>query len=275
MRILRKAVYVGVAVVMACGGAGQPSRTPDPLAGNYVLKGGGGALDAIKALTAAYNVAHPNVVFQGFEDVGSDASVTLAATGDIDGGFISRDLRAPEKGTVEAVSIGFSGTGVGVNASNPVKNLTKEQVRKIFAGEITDWKDVGGSPAKIRVLLREPGSATRSTFETYFFGSTKPVYTKDAIEVFEVDETLKAVASFRDSIGMMSMVAKTFNYTEVRMIALDGVEATRANLSNLTYPIRRPLYLVVTPDPAKLKPAMKSFVDWVKGPEGQKVIASL
>src|SRR5712692_4702416 len=275
MRILRKAMYVGVAVVMACGGVGQPSRTLDPLAGNYVLKGGGGALDAIKALTAAYNTTHPNVVFQGFEDVGSDAAVTLAATGDVDGGFISRDLRAAEKGTVEAVPIGFSGTGVGVSASNPVRSLTKDQVRKIYSGEITDWKDVGGNPGKIRVLLREPGAATRSTFESYFFGSTKPVYTKDAIEVFEVDETLKAVASFKDSIGMLSMVAKTFSNTEIRMVAVDGVEATRANLSNATYPIRRPLYLVINPDPVKLKPAIKSFVDWVKGPEGQKVIASL
>jgi phosphate transport system substrate-binding protein len=276
MRILGKIAYAAVMLVMACGGALQaPTKTLDPLAGNYVLKGGGGALDNMKALANAYNAIHPNVVFQGYEDVGSDAAVTLANSADIDLGFISRDLKAAEKGTVEVLPIGFSGTGVGVNASNPVKNLTKEQVRRIYAGEITDWKDIGGNPGKIRVLLREPGAATRSAFESYFFGSTKPVYAKDAIEVFEADETLKAVGSFKDSIGMMSMVSKSFNNTDIKMVAIDGVAATKENLSNATYPIRRPLYVVYNPDPNKVRPAIKDFISWIKGPDGQKVIASL
>ncbi len=261
----------------ACGGGSplQAKPTEDPLGGPYVVKGGGGAIDAVKALTSAFGKIHPTIVWQGFDDVGSDAGVKLAADGTIDLGYISRDLKAAEKGTVETLPIGASGTGVGVNAGNTVKALTKDQVRKIFSGEISDWKDVGGPPGKIRVLLREPDSATRSAFESYFFGSAKPVYSKDAIEVFQIDETQKAITSFKDAIGMMTINAATLTNTEIRLLTIDGVAATRENLANGTYPIRRPLYFVYNTDQTKLKPTIKAFVDWVKGADGQKVLASL
>lgn len=264
-------------VAGGCGGATPISSKPtaDPLAGTYVIKGGGGAIDSVRALTTAFSKVHPTVIWQGFDDVGSDAGVKLALDGSIDLGYISRDLKDPEKGTIETISIGASGTGVGVNTTNTVKALTKDQVAKIFTGKITDWKDVGGAPGKIRVLLREPESSTRSAFESYFFGKEKPVYAKDAIEVFQIDETLKAIASFKDAIGMMTMNAQSFGSSDMRLLTIDGIEATRENLANGKYPIRRPLFFVYNPDGTKLKPAIKSFIDWVKGPDGQKVIASL
>ena len=279
MRLLLKCLYIALAALFAasCGGASPIASKPtaDPLAGTYVTKGGGGALDAVKALTAGFSAVHPTVIWQGFDDVGSDAGVSLTVSGTVDLGFISRDLKAPEKGTVETVAIGASGTGVGVNATNPVKALTKDQVAKIFTGQITDWKDVGGAPGKIRVLLREPESSTRSAFESYFFGSTKPVYAKDAIEVFQIDETLKAIGSFKDAIGMMTMNAKAFSTADVGLLTIDSIAATRETLANGTYPIRRPLYFVYHPEPAKVKPTIKAFIDFVKGAEGQKILAGL
>ena len=281
MKYASKAFVLSTALAVllaACGGATpviQPKPTDDPIAGTYVIKGGGGAIDSVRALTTAFSKIHPTVVWQGFDDVGSGAGVTLAVDGSIDIGYISRDLSAAEKGKVELIPIGASGTGVGVNGVNLVKGLSKDQVAKIFTGQITDWKDVGGNPGKIRVLLREPESATRSAFESYFFGSTKPTYAKDAIEVFQIDETLKAIGSFKDSIGMMTMNATSFNSTDVKLLTIDNVAATRETLSNGTYPIRRPLYFTYNTDPTKLKPAIKSFIDWVKGPDGQKIIANL
>lgn len=267
----------GVAVLLAsCGGAAiAPKATDDPIAGTYVIKGGGGAIDSVRALTGAFTKVHPSVIWQGFDDVGSPAGVKLAIDGSVDIGYTSRDLTAAEKGTVESIPIGASGTGVGVNAANTVKGLTKDQVAKIFTGQITDWKDVGGAAGKIRVLLREPEASTRAAFESYFFGATKPVYAKDAIEVFQIDETVKAIGSFKDSIGMMTMNATAFSAAEMKLLTIDNVAATRETLSNGTYPIRRPLYLVHNIDPAKLKPAIKSFIDWVKGADGQKIIANL
>lgn len=280
MKVAVKSFVLGTVlalVAVSCGGANPITSQPtqDPLAGTFVVKGGGGAIDHVRALTTAFSKLHPTVVWQGFDDVGSDAGVQLAVDGLVDLGYISRDPKDPEKGKVEILPIGASGTGVGVNASNTVKALTKDQVRKIFAGEISDWKDVGGQPGKIRVLLREPESSTRSAFESYFFGKDKPVYSKDAIEVFQIDETLKAITSFKDAIGMMTMNAKSFSTADVKLLGIDGIDATRENLTNGKYPIRRPLYFVYNTDASKLKPTIKTFLDWVKGPDGQKVIASL
>jgi len=278
MTLLRKSLKLALValLVASCGGANPIAKaTDDPLAGTFVTKGGGGALDAVKALTSGFTAVHPTVLWQGFDDVGSDAGVSLTVSSTVDLGFISRDLKAPEKGTVEIVPIGASGTGVGINASSSVKALTKDQVAKIFSGQITDWKDVGGAPGKIRVLLREPESSTRSAFESYFFGSTKPVYSKEAVEVFQIDETLKALGSFKDSIGMMTMNAKAFSTAEVRMLTIDNIAATRETLANGTYPIRRPLFFVYNTEPAKVKPTIKAFIDFVKGPEGQKILAGL
>src|SRR5213083_884689 len=176
---------------MSCGTAGLPApATADPLAGQYIVNGGGGALDNVKAFTDAFGKMHPSITWQGLADIGSDAGVNLAVSGETDLGYISRDLKDPEKGKVVSLAIGASGTAVAVAASNPVKSLTKDQVAKIFTGVITDWKDIGGSPGKIRVLIRESGAATRSAFEAYFFDGKKLPYAPNAVEVTTITETV-------------------------------------------------------------------------------------
>jgi phosphate transport system substrate-binding protein len=278
MRRLRTLSLIIFAALFAvsCGGAGLPSAaTPDPLSGQYIVNGGGGALDNVKALTDAFVKLHPTITWQGLGDIGSSAGVNLAISGETDLGYISRDLADAEKGKVEALAIGASGTAVAVSSSNPVKALTKDQVAKIFTGVITDWRDVGGTPGKIRVLIRESTAATRSAFEAYFFDGKKPTYAAGAIEVSTIDETTKAINSFKESIGMVTMNANTFSNTQIAFVTVDGVAATRENLNSGSYQVRRPLYLVYNPTTATAKPAIKAFLDFVKGSEGQKILAGL
>jgi phosphate transport system substrate-binding protein len=280
MRSLRTYLLLvaGALLVASCGGAipiGPAQKTEDPLAGQYIVNGGGGALDNVKALTDAFRVSHPTITWQGLADVGSDAGVNLAVSGETDLGYISRDLKDPEKGKVEALPIGASGTAVAVAASNPVKSLTKDQVAKIFTGAITDWKDVGGSPGKIRILIRESGASTRSAFEAYFFDGKKPTYAPAAVEVTTISETVKAINSFKESIGMVTMNASTFSDNTIAFTTIDGVSPSRENLNSGKYQVRRPLYFVYNSDPTKVKPAIKAFIDFVKGPEGQKILAGL
>lgn len=273
VRLARALVVAGL-VVSACGGAaGSAAPTKDPLGGRYTVSGGGGALEPVNALTQAFQKLHPTITWV-VEDVGSDGGIQLAAEGGADLGMISRDLRDAEKGSVQTLPIGISGTGMAVNAVNPVNGLTKEQVSGIYAGRYTDWSQVGGSPGRMTVLVREAGSATRSAFESYFF-TGKPTYGRDVIEVYELQETLKALSSFKDSIGMLSITNATLGNKSIRFLSIDGVAASKDNLANGSYKIRRPLYLVYHNDPAALKPAIRQFLDFVRGPEGQKVIAGL
>src|SRR2546429_7117119 len=278
MRRLRTVSLIILAALFAvtCGGAGLPApATQDPLAGQYIVNGGGGAFDNVKALTDAFKAAHPSITWQGLADVGSNAGVNLVVSGETDLGYISRDLTDAEKtaGKVVALPIGASGTAVAVAASNPVKSLTKDQVAKIFTGAITDWKDVGGTPGKIRVLIRESTASTRSAFEAYFFDGKKPAYGPNAVEVTTIDETVKAINSFKESIGMVTMNASTFGNTSIAFLTVDGVAASRDSLNSGKYQVRRPLYFVYSADGAKLKPAIKAFLDFVRGSEGQKILA--
>jgi phosphate transport system substrate-binding protein len=276
MRPLRTLSLIITAAVFAvsCGGAGLPApATQDPLGGQYIVNGGGGALDNVKALADAFKLQHTGITWQGLADIGSNAGVNLVISGETDLGYISRELLDTEKGKVEAVPIGASGTAVAVSASNLVKALTKDQIAKIFTGAISDWKDVGGTPGKIRILIRESGSSTRSAFELYFFDGKKPTYAANSVEVTTYDETVKAINSFKESIGMVTMNTATFTNTSIAFATVDGVAASRDNLNTGKYQVRRPLYLVY--DPAKAKPAIKAFIEFVKGPEGQKILASL
>src|ERR1700730_2697270 len=100
----------------------------DPLAGKYTTAGGGGAIYHVQALTARFDQLHPGVIIEP-ENVGSDASIALAATGGIDMGSISRDLTEDEKTKVSSLPIAAVGTAVLVNADNPVTGLTAVQIR--------------------------------------------------------------------------------------------------------------------------------------------------
>jgi len=267
MRSLRTVVLsvFAAAAVAACGGASFPGTsqpTADPLAGLYIVNGGGGALDNVKALTDAFGKLHPTITWQGLADVGSDAGVNLVVSGETDLGYISRELKDAEKTKVEALPIGASGTAVAVAASNPVKSLS-------------DWKDVGGTPGKIRILIREQGASTRSAFEAYFFDGKKPTYATNAVEVTNIDETVKAINSFKESIGMVTMNASTFSNATIAFATIDGIAASRDNLNSGKYQVRRPLYLVYNSDAVKVKPTIRAFIDFAKGPEGQKILAGL
>ena len=258
----------------ACGGAGPASSpTPDPFAGNYSGQGGGGALPQMRELTKQFSGKHPGMTWT-LEDVGSDASPGLVDSSGTDIGFTSRDLKDDEKVKVEFMSLGASGTGLAVNAANPLTALSKDQLARIFTCQVTDWKDVGGTAGRIRIFVREPISATRAVFESYVFGKNKFTYCKDYVEVQDLPQTISSLQQFPTGIGMVTMSDTTYNDPTIKLLAIDGVAPNAQNLRDGTYKIRRPLYLIWQKDASKLKPAIKSFIDFVKSADGQKILAA-
>lgn len=259
-------------LIAACGVPVPASPTLDPLAGQYSASGGGGALPAVQALTDRFKELHPGVIWRVAE-TGSDAAIKLVTSGDIDVGFISRDLKDADRTKVSALSIGFSGTAVVVNSANPVVNLTRDQVRRIYTGEVTNWSQIGGANEPVRAFIREAGAATRTSFESYFFGADKPTYGKAVTEIVEVEATLSAVASFKGAIGIATIGSRTAQDTRLRMIAIEGISPSPENLADGTYKLVRPLFLVFPTDIATVKPAVRAFLDFAKSAEGQKVAA--
>lgn len=262
--VLLVAVLVGTSCTVAA-----PAPTTDPLAGHYVVKGGGAPSDRFQALAAVFALRHPGVKWE-FEDVGSAAGIRLVAAGAADLGLSSSEPSDAFKDRVLLLSIGVSGTAVVVPVASPVRGLSKQQIRDIFAGTLTDWAATGGKPGQIEVVVRQPSSAIRSNFEDYFFAGSGTI-TSSAIVVGDAGEMVSVLRSRGGSIGMLTVDHSTLADPTIRLLAVDGVVPTQDRLASGEYKVRRPLFLVY--HPTEVKPAVQAFLDFVRGPDGQRIIA--
>jgi phosphate transport system substrate-binding protein len=259
-------------LLVSCGTAVPAAPTPEPLTGTYTASGGGGALSAVQALTARFQELHPGIDWIVSES-GSNAAINLVLSNTIDVGFVSRALTDAEKEKVTGIPIGFSGTAVIVNPANPVKNLTREQLRQIYAGEVTSWVDLGGTEPMLRAYIREPHAATRQTFEAFVFSGAVPAYGKNVIQQTEIEAMFTAVGSFRGAIGIASTGSRTATDKRVKMLSIDGITASQETLASGQYKIVRPLAVIYS-NTAELKPAVRAFFEFVKSAEGQRIAAA-
>ena len=258
---------LSLTLIDGCASAQPPTPRAAQQAVHYQIKGGGSAISAVKRLTDAFAAAHPGTTFD-LEDVGSDAGVQLTADGAIPFGMISRDLRAAERGKVDVLQIGASGTGIVLNKNNPLQQLTHDQIRDIFAGRITTWDQIGGLPEPIKVFIREAESSTRSTFESYAFDG-RATYSPDVIEVYELDPMLNAVRDLRGAVGMATTDSRTLSDTTVHFVKIDGIPPSVEAIQSGQYPIRRPLSL--TYRASELSPNAQAFIDFARGTEGRSL----
>ena len=253
----------------ACSGPATTTQV-DPLLGRYRVSAGRGTIPVLTTLTQRFSELHPGVLWD-IENVGSDAAIASVQRSEADLGGVSREMTAAEKQAVATLQIGLSGTAIVVNIANPIANLTKDQIRGIFAGDIKDWSQVGAPAGEIKAFVREPSAATRQIFDEYIFAG-KAAYRSDYTPVDSADQTTKAVTSFKDAISMLTITDATLKDTRYRLVPIGGVPPTMENLQNGTYPMRRPLYAAFNASKDKLKPAISAFVDFMKSPEGQKII---
>lgn len=266
---MRYALVLVTVILASCAPAAAPAR--DPLAGVYKIGGGDASIEIVTALTDAYAAKHPGVKFDIDTSLGSDAAVKLAADGTLDLGMASRELTADESALVDRHLIGVAGTGIAVNAQNPVRYLSTAQLVEIFTGKSSDWSLMGGAGGTIMPLVREVGSSARTTFENVVF-KVKPPYGPSVLEINGGDQMRQALASYRGAIGLIGISSDDPKASGVRLVGIDGVMPTKPTLTDGTYKLRRPLYLMVSRS-GRPKPAIAAFIDFMSGAEGQKIIA--
>lgn len=259
---------LGLLASANCAGLATPQATGDPIAGSFVVKGGGAALDVFNALSDGFRALHPNVRFS-FEDVGSAAGIRLVASDEVDLATASANPPAEVANAVTVIPVGASATAVIVSSQNPVSALTKAQVAAVFSGKTTDWADVGGDHGRITCIIREATSALRSNFDAYFFDG-KGTYVHDAIELNTADQIVRAIANSSSAVSMLTVTHSVINDARLRPLAIDGFAPTRQNVVQGSYPVRRPLFLVYNTQ--KAKAAIRSFIQYVAGNDGQHII---
>lgn len=201
------------------------------------------------------------------QQVGSSAGIKNTIEGTSNLGMASRDLKDEESQSVDATQIAIDGIAVVTNTANKVKDLTKEQVKDIFTGKITNWKEVGGEDGQIVVVSREEGSGTRDGFQE-ILGFESEELTKDA-QICDGSGNIKStVEGNENAIAYIS-----FGYLgdTLNDVKIDGVEANDDNVVANKYPIARPFLLVNKKD--ALTEEAKAFVDFIVSEEGQNIVS--
>ncbi|RLG03888.1 MAG: phosphate ABC transporter substrate-binding protein [Thaumarchaeota archaeon] len=204
--------------------------------------------------------------------IGSGPGIKAVGGGEVDIGMASRDLKEEEFKRwpdLKPFKIAMDSIAIIVHPSNPVNELTLEQVAKIFAGEIRNWREVGGPDKPIHVITREKGSGTRDCFEHAVMKPFGKEVSADAMVQQGNPKVRAAVANDPLSIGYISL---GFVDETVKPLKIDGVEPRIENVLKGTYPIKRNLYVVTKGDP---DPAELMFIGYLLSAEGQKIVAEL
>ena len=200
---------------------------------------------------------------------GSGVGISGAVDGTLNIGNASRDLKSAEKTanpTLKSFTFGKDAICIVVNKNNSVKSLTKDQVIKIFTGEITNWKDLGGKEGPILIQTREEGSGTLDGMMTLALGGK--TIAKTATPSSSNQLMAEAVKRNVNAIGFISM---GYVYDGVKACTIDGITATSANGLTGKYPYVRNLNVVTKGIPSELA---GKYIDFMKTAEGQKMLAS-
>lgn len=207
------------------------------------------------------------------QGLGSTAGVKAVSEGTVDIGMASRDLKEEEKnlGITEHI-IAYEGIAVITNPKNTLKSLSKDDLKKIFEGEVTNWKQVGGPDKRIIVVSREAGSGTRGAFDE-LVGLEREVGDKKV-------STVTAEALVADGNGAVRQNISGKDYAigylsigyldkSINGVVVDGVAPTIENVISAEYKLARP-FLMLTK--GELSVHAKEYLDFVMSESGQYVI---
>lgn len=253
--------------------ASEPAATEgtseSTLSGTLSVAGSTTVAPPAQDLADAFEAMYPETRID-VQGIGSSAGMKMLNEGGCEIGMASRELKQKELDWgLEPIAIAYDGIAVAVHPSNGVSDLTKEQIQKIFMGEITNWSEVGGADQEILVVSREDGSGTRGAFEEILKleGDEGSMVVESAL-IAEGNGAVKAnIASKAQAIGYISLgiVDET-----VKAVKVDGAEATVANIKSGAYGVSRPLNMATKGQMSELA---KAYLDFVMSPEGQKIVA--
>jgi len=199
---------------------------------------------------------------------GSSHGIKSAIAGETDIGTSSSKLKDDVKGQgLWYVEIAKDGLAVVVHENNPVSGLSIEQVKKIYSGEITNWKDVGGDDHKIHLISREEGSGTREAFEKLVM---KDIHITNKSMVQPANGSMGyQVSGDKNAIGFISL--GLVEKYKVKALMLDGVIPSHDTVEDGSYKLTRPFLFVTKGEP---EGAVLDFINFVQSDEGQNLLVS-
>ena len=266
------------AALTACGGSASSaaasstsaaagstaSSTAAALSGSVATGGSTSMKNVIAALTEGFTEVEPGVTVS-YDPTGSGAGITGATDKTLDIGLSSRALKDDEKADVEGTTIALDGIAIIVNNASKVEDLTVDQLKQMFTGEITNWSEVGGDDGEIVLIGREAGSGTRDGFESIVDVKDSCKY---AQELTATGAVISAVEANPLAIGYASLSAVG---DTVKMVTVGGVECSEETVKDGSYEVQRP-FVFVTNKSVTLSEQAQAFFDFATSADAADLI---
>jgi len=213
-------------------------------------------------LAEEYMLQHPKsrIYVQGG---GSTAGIEAVRTHAAQIGMSSRPLMAEEK-NLYSVTIAKDAIAIIVHPTNPIENLSPDQIREVFSGKIRNWRELGGSNHPIDIVTREEGSGTRESFQKFVM--EKEDISLGALVQDSNGAVRQVIANDPSAIGYISLGLVN---EQVKAVKIAGLEPNLTNVYNGKYTLVRPFLFVFNGEPVG---EAKSFLEFVLSPQAQKLL---
>jgi phosphate transport system substrate-binding protein len=256
-------VFLLVLIISNCT---QKSNNVSSLKGELRIAGGTAHLKVMKTVAEKLMKENPDLKIS-VAGGGSGVGIKQVGEGIIDIGNSGRAVKKSEieKYNLKPVPFAIDGIGIIINPKNPVNNLSTETAKKIFSGEIYNWKQVNGPDKKINVYTRDKESGTRKTFVKLLLGKNIQM-TKSANFVKSNGAMKIAVSNDPYSIGYVS-VGHIDN--TVKPLSINSIKPTIENIKSGKYSVKRYLYMITKGEPNKLS---EIFINTILSDYGQNVV---
>lgn len=259
------ALATSIGAVFAGCGAGASDNSTGNAGGTVTTDGSTSMSKVIGALSEAYE--SDTGVTVTYNATGSGSGIQAVQEGRCDIGLSSRSLKDEEKAKgLEETTLALDGIALLVNPENPVSDLDLETISKIYTGEISNWKDVGGNDSDIVLIGREAGSGTRDGFESITYTTDKCQYRQ---ELTSTGDVIATVASNPNAIGYASLSAVK---DSVKALKVAGVAPSEETVKDGSYVVQRPFVLVTVKDKA-LSENAKKFMEFVTSKSANDIIS--
>lgn len=260
-RIIILCLALGLGLLTGCtnvGGGGGLS--------GVVNMDGSTSMEKVMGALAEAFMDGSGTVTVNFSGTGSSAGITAARDGTAHIGLASRKLKPQEEASgLIGTTVALDGIAIVVNPSNPVSDLTMEQITALATGEITNWKEVGGNDAPVVMIGREAGSGTRDGFESITGTKDKSRYQN---ELTSTGDVIANVSSNPNAIGYTSLASVN---EKIKAVTVGGVAPSEETIANGTYTIQRDFVMVTRGDTA-LTPAAQAFFDYALSEEAYPIL---
>jgi phosphate transport system substrate-binding protein len=273
------ALAVGVVALTGCSGSNSQgsssgSSSSSSLQGTINVSGSDTMVNLAQAWAEKYNGENPGVVIT-VKGGGSGNGIAALLNKTVDFADSSREMKPEEisqgaTAGVDAVKteVARDGVVIAVNSANTVTGLTKTQLGQIYAGEITNWSQVGGPNAPIVLLGRDSSSGTYSFINDEVLAKlpNKPQYAKSMQNLQSTQAIVDQVGKDPNAIGYIGL---GYENSSIKAVPIDGSTASETTVLDGTYALSRGLLMYSNGQPDGVK---KAYIDWILGPEGQAIV---